>query len=112
MIVSNFLPWSLLRVSKVQLHEKPSKLSIDTPTIDIKWSIKVPTRLDHVVPEIHEQSAYHMQILKIGTEHVLTFFDNGANTNLVNGDLALDQYLEIITKKQTKLTVVGGGINH
>ena len=53
-----------------------------------------------------------MQILKIGTEHVLTFFDSGANTNLVNGDLALNQNQEIITKKQTKLTVVGGGINH
>ena len=89
--------------------EKPSELSIDTPTIDTESGIKVPTRLERIVPEINEQSAYLMQILKIGTENVLTFFDSGANTNLVNGELALDQNLEIITKKPTKLTVVGGG---
>ena len=89
--------------------EKPSNLSIKTPTINTQTGIKIPTRLDQIVPEVDEQSAYLMQILRIGDEDVLTFFDSGANTNLVNGDLAIDQNFQIITKKPTKLTVVGGG---
>ena len=89
--------------------EKPSELSIETPTINTQSGISIPTRLDNTVPEINEHSAYLMQILRIGTEDVLTFFDSGANTNLVNGDLAIEQKLQIITKKPTKLTVVGGG---
>ena len=49
-----------------------------------------------------------MQILKIGSSEVLTFFDSGANVNLIDGDIAIRENLPCITNKPTSLSVVGG----
>ena len=51
-----------------------------------------------------------MQILRFGNKHVLTFFDSGANLNLISGELAADLNLQTISKKPSKLTVVGGSL--
>ena len=50
---------------------------------------------------------YLIQILKIGNIEVLTFFDSGANVNLIDGDLATRENLQYISKKPTALSVVG-----
>jgi len=47
-------------------------------------------------------------MLKFGNENVLTFFDSGANLNLISGELANNLNLQIISKKPSNLTVVGG----
>ena len=61
-----------------------------------------------IIPEITEHAMYLMQILKIGKSEVLTFFDSGANVNLIEGDLAIRENLQCISDKPSSLSVVGG----
>ena len=51
-----------------------------------------------------------MQILKIGSSEVLTFFDRGANVNLIDGKLAISENLKRMSEKPSTLKVVGGGL--
>ena len=51
---------------------------------------------------------YLMQILKIGSSQVLTFFDSGANVNLIDGDIAVRENLPCVNDKPSSLSVVGG----
>ena len=51
---------------------------------------------------------YLMQILRIGSSDVLTFFDSGATVNLIDGDIATHENLPCISDKPTSLSFVGG----
>ena len=88
--------------------EKPTILGLETPSIDSRTGNKVP--LDHksIIPEIKEHSSYLMQTVRIGKSECLVFFDRGANTNLIKGELASKENLQQVSKKTTSLTVVGG----
>ena len=88
---------------------KPSSLSMDTPTINSQSGVKIPTLMDTIIPEVNEHASYLLQTIKIGNANVIVFFDNGANTNLITEKIAIDQGLQLISKKPSKLTVVGGG---
>ena len=59
--------------------------------------------------ESNDDPIFIMQVLKIGTESVLTMFDTGAGTHLIEGGLAESQGLEKISSSPTSLSVVGGG---
>jgi hypothetical protein len=50
-----------------------------------------------------------MQTLQIGAAQVLTFYDSGANGNLIDGSLAEALGLTILDDTPATVTVVGGG---
>ncbi len=50
-----------------------------------------------------------MQILQIGESQILAFFDSGANSHLISGEVALRENLEKYSDTPTRITVVGGG---
>ena len=56
-----------------------------------------------------ENSIYLMQNLRIGNSDCLTFFDSGAKTHLVDGQLAEKEKLQLISSNSTALGVIGGG---
>ena len=62
-----------------------------------------------VIPEIPEHLFYLMQWLRISGTNQLIFFYRGANTNLVQGKMAVAPGFEITSSCPTSLTVVGGG---
>ena len=88
--------------------EKPTQLGIETPTINTHSGTIKPTNLESVIAEKSDHSFYMMQTLRFGDTDVLTFFDSGANINIISGELATSQNLQIISKKPSQLTVVGG----
>ena len=59
--------------------------------------------------ENSENSIYLMQNLRIGKRDCLTFFDSGANTHLVDEQLAQKEKLQLISSNFTALGVIGGG---
>ena len=89
-------------------NEKPTQIGENTPSINSMTGNKVDLHPSTIVPEIKEHSAYLMQTIKIGNSECLIFFDRGANTNLIKGEIAVQENLQVISKKPTNLTVVGG----
>ena len=88
--------------------ENPSILNSDTPVINTRTGERVKMNPSHIIPEIPEHSSYLMQTLKIGQQDSLVFFDTGANTNLILGELAVTESLQLISSRSSSLTVVGG----
>ena len=88
--------------------EEPSKLDSNTPAINTRTGQRIQINPSHIVPEIPEHSSYLMQTLKIGQQDSLVFFDTGANTNLISGELAVNESLQLISSRPSSLTVVGG----
>ena len=56
-----------------------------------------------------ESPVYLMQILRVGDSNCLTFYDSGANTHLIDGQLARLEELQLIFNKSIALGVIGGG---
>ena len=84
-------------------------LKVPAPTIDSETGERVKCNKDHqIIPEIKEHSFYLMQTLRIGNSECLTFFDPGANTHLVDGNLAEREGLQMISDKTSAIRVVGG----
>ena len=50
-----------------------------------------------------------MQNLRVGDFNCLTFFDSGANTHLIDGRMARQEELQLISNKSIALGVIGGG---
>ena len=50
-----------------------------------------------------------MQNLRVGDSNYLTFFDSGANTHPIDGQLAKNKELQFISNKTNALGVIGGG---
>ena len=48
-------------------------------------------------------------ILRIGNRDCLTFFDSRANAHLMNGQLAIQEKLQLMSSKPKALEVIGGG---
>ena len=94
-----------LKSSKTRaVHGKQKSVVVDTST----GSAVLPKDGD-VIEETAESSFYIMQWLRIGESDCLCFFDSGANIHLVDGVLAENEGLEVVTGKSTTLSVVGGG---
>ena len=88
--------------------EKPTGIDLNTPTIDSKTGDRIALPPSEIKTEIKEHSAYLMQTIRIGRSKCLVFFDRGANTNLIKGELATKENLQRISMKPANLTVVGG----
>ena len=56
-----------------------------------------------------ESFIYLMQNLSVGDSYCLTFFNSGANTHLIDGHLARQEELQLISSKAIPLGVIGGG---
>ena len=60
-----------------------------------------------IINEVVQDSLYIMQMLKIGNEECLTFFDSGSNQHLMNGSLAEDLKLKVICAENMSIGTVG-----
>jgi len=69
----------------------------------------VDHRKDKIVKASDEDAGYVMQLLSFGNEKVLTFFDTGANSNLVQAKLARDVGFLQLSTKPVVIGVAGGG---
>ena len=78
------------------------------PVIDTETGCRIRASDVTVIPEIQEHACYLMQTIRIGEAVVLVFFDRGANIHIIDGALATQQNLQLISSKPTALTVVGG----
>ena len=87
--------------------DKP--LSVQVPCIDTASGTRVYPEQDLIKLEIDQHAHYLMQILQIGGSQVLTFFDSGANSHLISGEIAETENLKKYSSRPTKITVVGGG---
>ena len=64
---------------------------------------------DPVIRSSREDSFYVMQTLRLGSEEVLTFYDSGANTHLIEGECAEELGLTVLSDKSVQIGTVGGG---
>jgi hypothetical protein len=77
---------------------------------DTRTGNKLPlTPYDSVLKPSSESAFFVMQLLNIGGETVLTFYDSGANTHLVEGELAEKIGFTVLSDMCTQIGVVGGG---
>ena len=67
------------------------------------------SKADMIVRPSKEDCFYVMQWLRIGGEDVLTFFDSGANTHLVEGELAEKVGFTVLSDRCVPIGTVGGG---
>ena len=79
------------------------------PTIDSKTGAEISNSNWNIYPESSKNSIYLMQNLKIGKSDCLTFFDSGANTHFIDGELKEKEKLQLISSNHTALGVIGGG---
>ena len=71
--------------------EKDKPLTQETPCIDTQSGTRVYPTLEVIEPEINQHAHYLMQILQIGGWQILTFFDTGANSHLISGEVAEEE---------------------
>ena len=104
-------------------NHKHSECDCDSP-----FTYSSPTDPDSAVPFINtttgdlvdvdssclklespEEAFYLMQTFDIRGQECLTFFDRGANQNLIDGDLAESANLKVLNPRSVPIGVVGGG---
>ena len=109
LISVNFMHQAYSLTPVDQLSQQKLELIKTPPPVIHSQTGEIITGSDiKIIPEITEHAMYLMQILKIGKSEVLTFFDSGANVNLIEGDLAIRENLQCISDKPSSLSVVGG----
>ena len=64
------------------------KMFPPAPAIDSETGHPVLGEEEDICSECSESSIYLMQNLRVGDSNCLTFFDSGANTHLIDGQLA------------------------
>ena len=64
---------------------------------------------EDICTESAESSIYLMQNLRVGDSNCLNFFDSGANNHLIDGRMARQEDLQLISSKSIALGVIGGG---
>ena len=99
--------YSLTLVKQLNQEKPGSFKPPPPPTFHSQTGETITNPSVKIIPEVSEHTMYLIQILKIGNIEVLTFFDSGANVNLIDGDLATRENLQYISKKPTALSVVG-----
>ena len=83
----------------------PPMLAYDTCSGDV-FEI---SKKDDIIHQSKEDSFYIMQQLCIAGEPVLTFYDSGSNTHLIEGELAERIGFTVLDDQCTRIWVVGGG---
>ena len=79
------------------------------PCINTSSGERVFPEKELIKSESTQHAHYLMQILQIGESQILAFFDSGANSHLISGEVAVRENLEKYSDTPTKITVVGGG---
>ena len=85
------------------------KIFPQAPVIDSETGHQVLCEDEDICPESCESSIYLMQNLHVGDSNCLTFFNSGANTHLIDGQLDRQEELQLISSKDIALGVIGGG---
>ena len=92
-------------------HESSHGLKMfhPAPSIDSETGLRVQCQDEDISPESTEFSIYLMQNLRVGDSNCLTCFDSGASAHLVDGQLARNEELQLISNKTTTLGLIRGG---
>lgn len=78
-----------------------------TPAIDSSTGVRLNIPESQVTKEVQESSCYIMQHFRIGGSLVLGFYDKGANVNMIEGELAEREGLQVISDRPTTIKVAG-----
>ena len=85
------------------------KMFPQTPVIESETGYRVMYENEDICSESSESLIYLMQNLRVGDLNCLTFYASGANTHLIDGQLARLEELQLISNKAIALGVIGGG---
>ena len=86
-----------------------SKVFPQTPMIDSETGYRVVCEDEDICTESAENSIYLMQNLRVGDSNYLSFFDSGANAHLIDGQMARQEDLQLISNKSVALGIIEGG---
>ena len=78
-------------------------------TFNSQTGDQVIVQPEAVDPEVSENSSYILQNIKLGKSECLVFFDTGANSHLIDGNIVLKEGLQAITSERTRLGLIAGG---
>ena len=81
----------------------------ETPIIDTQTGESVTVDEDNIIKESAHDAFYIMQTLNMRGRDVLAFFDRGANQHLIEGQLAEDISLKVVSDRPVSVGVLGGG---
>ena len=81
----------------------------EAPTFNSQTGDQVTVQSEAVDPEISENASYILQNIKLGKSECLIFFDTGANSHLIDGNLASKEGLQAISSERTRLGLIAGG---
>ena len=81
----------------------------EAPTFNSQTGDQVSAQPEAVDPEVSENSSYILQNIKIGNSECLVFFDTGANSHVIDGNIALKEGLQAISSERTRLGLIAGG---
>ena len=81
----------------------------EAPTFNSQTGDQVTIQPESVDLEVPENSSYILQNIKLGKSECLVFFDTGANSYLVDDNLAVREGLQPISSEKTRLGLIAGG---
>ena len=85
------------------------KVFPQAPNIDSETGDRVSCDDGDICAESPDNYIYLMQNLRVGDSNCLTFFDSGANAHLIDGRMARQEGLQLISNKLVALGIIGGG---
>ena len=92
-----------------RLRANNQRILDEAPTFNSQTGDQVTVQFKAVDPEISENSSYILQNIKLGKSECLIFFDTGANSHLIDGNLASKEGLQAISSERTRLGLIAGG---
>ena len=109
-VFANFGAWSLA-TERWKDPVESSKTSAPEPKAKVKiFNTEDGSVLGTEDPSEHLEwgdSCLIMQTIKIGSSSCLVMFDRGANVNLINGDLAENEGLYVLSQQPTRIQGIG-----
>ena len=87
----------------------PPTPSGDTPVIDTETGDFADLEKVAEITDSEEEACLLMQWIRIGKSNCLVMFDRGANVNLIDGNLAERENLQVVSDQPSGVKVVGGG---
>ena len=80
----------------------------EAPTFNSQTGDQVIVQPEAVDHEVLEKYSYILQNIKLGKSECLVFFDTGANSHLIDGNIALKERLQAISSERTRLGLIAG----
>ena len=88
---------------------RPVDSEESVPSFNTRSGILDNPKVSDVIKEVDEDSISIMQLLNIQGKSVLVLFDSGANQNLIDGPLAEELKIKVISEEPSAIGVVSGG---